>query len=93
MDILKHAMASLDGQFSSYALGYDKAKTAAAALKVGDIFYGAYGFADRYAGATPSCRETPEWKGARDGYLDGLKKAAITAVIVDGNGRVTSTEG
>jgi hypothetical protein len=74
-----------DQAAKEYALGYEAGKKAGAKVAVGQLFRGAFGFADIYAGSNRACRETPAWKGACAGYLDGL---SVHSVMVDGNGIV-----
>ena len=56
------------------------------AVKVGNRFLGAYGYADHLAGRDN--RHMPGWKGAVAGYLDGLPAAAKEGVLVDANGLI-----
>jgi hypothetical protein len=73
-----------------YALAYEAGKAAGAAIAVGKQFRGGFGYADLYAGSTKACRESAAWKGAMNGYMDGLPKHR--AIVVDDRGFIVSLD-
>lgn len=80
-------MEPIKGEFEA---GYKAGKAAAEKIAIGKPFLGAHGYADRYAGSSPACRLTKAWRGAANGYLDGLPEAAYrNGVTVDAKGMIT----
>jgi hypothetical protein len=90
MSLLAHATRSLVENTSSYAYGYEAGHKAGGNIAVGKPFLGAMGYADRLAGSSPACRQDPCWRGAMNGYFDGLPpEARLHGVTVDARGIIT----
>jgi len=73
-----------------YHKGYEAGKAAGSKIAAGELFRGAMGYADHYAGSNRACRLTGAWKGACAGYLDGLP--AHKSIVVDANGLIVRVE-
>lgn len=74
----------MDIEIDDYIRGYDAGRAAGASIAVGRTFLGAVPYADQYAGRER--RESKAWRGALQGYMDGLPAAAARGIVCDGNG-------